>query len=176
MSHLKANKGQLVVDFSDEEDEVTVTKNPKLEESFVAKKDVFFIIKSVPGDGHRIVNCFSTLLGRATSEVLNELWQDFLDNVEKYMKFGEYENSEQFLWWFQQCVFDKTYDHDTNDLVLEALSKIYKHWIFLFENSIDNPPCRVIGQKFTKCINFIKRGDHYNLVVSSEKLKISGTR
>ena len=48
------------------------------------------------------------------------------------------------------------------------------HRIFIFENSIDNPPCGVIGEKFTKCINLIKRGNHYNFVVSSEKRKISG--
>ena len=50
------------------------------------------------------------------------------------------------------------------------------HRIFIFENSIDNPSSRVIGERFTKCINLIKRGDHYNLVVSSEKRKIPGTR
>ena len=37
-------------------------------------------------------------------------------------------------------------------------------------------PSRVIGERFTKCINLIKRGDHYNLVVSSEKRKIPGAR
>ena len=45
------------------------------------------------------------------------------------------------------------------DLVLEELSKIYIHRIFTFENSIDNPPWGVIGEKFTECINLIKRGD-----------------
>ena len=43
----------------------------------------------------------------------------------------------------------KNYDHDTADLVLEALSIIYMHRIFIFENSIYNPPCGVIGEKFT---------------------------
>ena len=128
------------------------------------------------GDGHCIVNCFSIFFGKATSDVLNELWQVFLNNVEKYMKFGEYENSEQLLQCLQQYVFDKNYDRDTMDLVLEALSKIYMHRIFIFESSIDTPPCGGIREKFTKCINLIKRGDHYNLVVSSEKQKISRAR
>ena len=65
------------------------------------------------------------------------------------MKFREYENSEQLLQCLQQYIFDKNYDHGTVDLVLEPLSKIYMHQIFIFENSIDNPPCRVIGEKFT---------------------------
>ena len=92
------------------------------------------------------------------------------------MKFGEYKSSEQLLECLQQYMFDKKYDHKTVDLVLEALSKIYMHRIFIFENSIDTPPCGGIREKFTKCINLIKRGDHYNLVVSSEKQKISRAR
>ena len=73
------------------------------------------------------------------------------------MKFGEYKSSEQLLECLQQYMFDKKYDHKTVDLVLEALSKIYMHRIFIFENSIGNPFCRVIGEKFTKCIILIKR-------------------
>ena len=99
------NEGQLVVISSDEEDEVIITKKPKLEESVVANRDVFFSIKSVAGEGHCIVNCFSTFFGKATSAVLNELWQEFHNNVEEYMKFGEYENSEQLLQCLQQYIF-----------------------------------------------------------------------
>ena len=53
---------------------------------------------------------------------------------------------------------------------------MYMHQIFIFENSIDNPPYGDIGEKFTKYINLIKPGYHYNLVVSSEKQKTSGAR
>ena len=77
--------------FLDEEDEVTITKKPKLEESVVANGDAFFSVKGVPGDGHCIVNCFSTFFGKVTSEDLNEIWQEFHNNIEEYMKFGEYE-------------------------------------------------------------------------------------
>ena len=52
----KINERWLVVICSDEEDEVIITKKPKLEKSFATNKDVFFSIKSVPGDGHCIVN------------------------------------------------------------------------------------------------------------------------
>ena len=48
------------------------------------------------------------------------------------MKFGEYENSEQLLQCLQQYIFDKSYDHDTVDLVLKALSEIYMYRIFIF--------------------------------------------
>ena len=92
---------QLVVISPDEEDEAIITKKPKLEESFVANRDIFFSIKSVPGDGHCIVNCFSIPSGKATSEGLN---QKFHNNVEEYMKIGEYENSEQSLQCLQQYI------------------------------------------------------------------------
>ena len=75
-----------------------------------------------------------TFLGKGTSEILNELH----NNVEEYMKFGEYENSEQLLQPLQQYTFEKNYDNDTVDLELEALSKICMHRIFIFENSIDS--------------------------------------
>ena len=101
------NEGQVVVISFDEEDEVIITKNPELEESVVANRDVFFSRKSVPGDGHCIVNCFSTFFGKATSEVLNVLWQEFHNNVEEYMKFGEYENSEQLLQCLQRIFLTK---------------------------------------------------------------------
>ena len=114
-------------------------KKPKLEESVVANRDAYFSTKSVPGDGHCIVNYFSTFFGKATSKVLNELWQEFHNNIEEYMKFGEYVNSEQLFQCLQQYIFEKKYDQNTVDLVLEALSKIHMHRIFIFENSIDNP-------------------------------------
>ena len=76
----KMNEGQLIVISSDKEDEVIITKKPKLEESVVANRDVFFSIKSVRGDGHCTVNCFSTFFGKATSKVPNELWQQFHNN------------------------------------------------------------------------------------------------
>ena len=47
----KMNEGQLIVISSDEEDEVIITKKPKLEESVVANRDVFVSIKSVRRDG-----------------------------------------------------------------------------------------------------------------------------
>ena len=117
----KMNEGQLVVISSDEEDEVIITKKLKLEESVVTNRDAFFSIKSVPGDGHCIVDCFSTCFGKVTSEILNELWQEFHNNVQEFMKFGEYGNSEQLLQCLKQYIFDKNYNHDTVDLMLEAL-------------------------------------------------------
>ena len=113
----KMNEGQVVVISSEEEDEVIMTKKPKLEQSAVANRDVFFSIKSALGDGHCLVNCFLTFLRKATSEVLKELSQEFHNNVEEYMKFEEYENPEQLLQCLQQYIFDKNYDLNTVDLI-----------------------------------------------------------
>ena len=113
----KMNEGQVVVISSEEEDEAIMTRKPKLEQSAVANRDVFFSIKSVPGDGHCLVNCFLTFLRKATSEVLKELSQEFHNNVEEYMKFEEYENPEQLLQCLQQYIFDKNYDLNTVDLI-----------------------------------------------------------
>ena len=52
----KMNEGQLVVISSNEEDEVYITKKPKLEESVVTNRDAFFSMKSFPGNGHCIVS------------------------------------------------------------------------------------------------------------------------
>ena len=78
----KMNGGQLVVISSDIVDEVIIMKKAKLEESDVANRDLFFSIKSVPRDGHCIVNCFLIFLAKATSEVLNDLWQELHNNLE----------------------------------------------------------------------------------------------
>ena len=51
----KINEWHLVVNSSDEEDEDFIKKKPKLEESFVTNRDVFFSKNTVPGDGY----CYS---------------------------------------------------------------------------------------------------------------------
>ena len=112
----KMNEGQVVVISSEEEDEAIMTRKPKLEQSAVANRDVFFSIKSVPGDGHCLVNCFLTFLRKATSKT-KRTSQEFHNNVEEYMKFGEYENPEQLLQCLQQYIFDKNYDLNTVDLI-----------------------------------------------------------
>ena len=56
-----------------------------LQKRFVGNRDVFLSIKIVPGDGHCIGNCFSKFWGKATSEVLNKLWQEFHINEEEYI-------------------------------------------------------------------------------------------
>ena len=60
-------------------------------------------------------------------------------------------------------------NHDTVNLVFEALSKIFQHRVFLFEGSLTNSPRGIVGEKYNRCINVLKRGDHYNLIAVNEK-------
>ena len=67
-------------------------------ERFASNRHVFFSIKGILGDGHCIVNYFATFLGKATSEALNELWQEFCNNLEKYN--WNLENMRSLSNWF----------------------------------------------------------------------------
>ena len=46
------------------------------------------------------------------------------------MGFSEYSSTEELLKSLEEYIFNKRYDHDTVDLVFEALSKIFKHTSF----------------------------------------------
>lgn len=147
---------------SSEEDEIVenLSKKPKVED---------FTVHRVDGDGHCIINCFVTFLKKDKNEILDILWNEFRENVNTYIQFGEYTSTNELLECLQEYVHNRKYNQDTVDLVLEALSKVFLLRIFIFEGSLNNDPLGVIGEKFTKCINLIKSGDHYNLVVSSTK-------
>ena len=85
------------------------------------------------------------------------------------MGFSEYKSTEEFLKSLEVYIFNKRYNHDTVDLVFEALSKIFKHRVFIFEASLTNSPRDIVGEKYNRCINVLKRGDHYNLIAVNEK-------
>ena len=46
------------------------------------------------------------------------------------MGFSEYSSTEELLKSLEEHIFNKRYNHDTVDLVFEALSKIFKHTSF----------------------------------------------
>ena len=79
------------------------------------------------------------------------------------MGFSEYKSTEEFLKSLEVYIFNKRYNHDTVDLVFEALSKTFQHRVFIFEESLTNSPRGKVGEKYNRCINVLKRGDHYNL-------------
>ena len=85
------------------------------------------------------------------------------------MGFSEYKSTEEFLKSLEVYIFNKRYNHDTVDLVFEALSKTFQHRVFIFEESLTNSPRGIVGEKYNRCINVLKWGDHYNLIVVNEK-------
>ena len=97
-------------------------KNVKLEK----EENVNFTVKTIPGDGHCIVNCVSMFLGKDTSEILFLLRNKFQENIHLYMVFSEYKSTEELLKCFEECIFNKSYNHDTVDLVFQALSKVFQ--------------------------------------------------
>ena len=97
-------------------------KNVKLEK----EENVNFTVKTIPGDCHCIVNCVSMFLGKDTSEILFLLRNKFQENIHLYMVFSEYKSTEELLKCFEEYIFNKSYNHDTVDLVFQALSKVFQ--------------------------------------------------
>ena len=106
---------------------------------------------------------------KGSSEILSLLWNKFQENIHLYLGFSEYSSTEELLKSLEEYNFNKCYNHDTVDLVFEALSKIFEHRVFIFEESLKNSPRGIVGEKYRRCINVLKRGDHYNLIVQNEK-------
>ena len=85
------------------------------------------------------------------------------------MGFSEYGSAEELLKSLEEYIFYKRYNHDNVDLVFETLSKIFRHRVFIFEESLTNSPRGIAGEKYNRCINVLKRGDHNNLIIVNEK-------
>ena len=107
--------------------------------------------------------------GKDSSEILSLPWNEFQENIPLYMGFSEYNSTEELLKSLEEYIFNKCYNHDTVGLVFEALSKTFQHRVFIFEESLTNSPRGIVGKKCNLCINVLKRGDHYNLIVVNEK-------
>ena len=107
--------------------------------------------------------------GKDSFEIFSLLWNEFQENIHLYMGFSEYKSTEKLLKSLKEYIFNKHYNHDTVDLVFEALSKIFQHRVFIFEESLTNSPCGMGGVKYNRCINVLKRGDHCNLINVNEK-------
>ena len=145
---------------SREEDDLLVIK---------PKKQINFTVKTILRDGHCTVNIFQCFFGKDSSEIFSLLWNQFQENIHLDMGFSEYSSTEELLKSLEEDILNKRYNHDTVDLVFEALSKIFQHRVFIFEESLTNSPRGIVGEKYNRCINVLKRGDHYNLIVVNEK-------
>ena len=99
--------------------------------------------------------------GKDSSEILSLLWNEFQENIHLYMGFSEYSSTEELIKSLEEYIFNKRYNHDTVDLVFEVLSKIFQHRVFIFEESLTNSPRGMVGEKYNRCNDVLKRGDHY---------------
>ena len=80
---------------SGEEDDLLIIKLKKVK--LEKNNNVSFIVKTIPGDDHCIVNCFSTFFGKDSSKILSLLWNEFQENIQLYMGFSEYDSTEELL-------------------------------------------------------------------------------
>ena len=110
---------------SGEEDDLLIIKPKKVK--LEKEENVNFTVKTIPGDGHCIVTCFSMFFGKDSSEILSLLWNEFQKNSHLWMGFSEYNSTEELLKSLEEYIFNKRYNHDAVDLVFEALSKIFQH-------------------------------------------------
>ena len=60
---------------SSEEEDLLIIKPKKVK--LEREENVNFTVKTIPGDGHCIVNCFSMFFGKGSSEILSLLWNEF---------------------------------------------------------------------------------------------------
>ena len=73
------------------------------------------------------------------------------------MGFSEYNSTEELLKSLEEYIFNKRYNHDTVDLVFEALSKNVRHRVFIFKESLTNSPRGIVGEKYSRCTNVSKK-------------------
>ena len=139
---------------SGEEDDLLIIKPKKVK--LEKEENVNFTVKTIPADGHSIENCFSMFFGKDSSKILSLLWNEFQENNHLYLGFSEYNSTEELLKSVEEYIFNKRYNHDTVDLVFDALSKIFQHRVFIFEESLTNSPRGIVGEKYNRCINVLK--------------------
>ena len=128
-------------------------KKVKLEK----EENVNFTVKTIPGDGHCMVNCFSMFFGKDSSEILSLLWNKFQENIHLYMGFSEYKSTEEFLKSLEEYIFNKRYNHNTVDLVLEALSKIFDKFSTWHSWTEKQSMCKCLEKRRSLQLNLRKR-------------------
>ena len=128
-------------------------KKVKLEK----EENVNFTVKTIPGEGHCIVNCFSMFFGKDSSEILSLLWNKFQENTHLYMGFSEYKSTEELLKSLEDYILNKRYNHDTVDLVFEALSKIFDKFSMWHSWREVQSMCKCLEKRRSLQLNLRKR-------------------
>ena len=119
---------------SGKEDDLFIIKPKKVK--LEKEENVNFTVKTIPGDGYCIVNCFPMFFRKDSSEILSLPGDEYQENIHLYVGFSKYKSTEEFLKSLEEYIFNKRYNHDTVDIVFEALSKIFQRRVFYLKNHL----------------------------------------
>ena len=101
------------------------------EEEDMEQTDQNFTIHEVSGGGHCMLHCFSKNVDEPSAHVLNRLWNEINDNVYTYIEFGSYNSANELRKELSKYACEKSYDNDTADLVVEALSRVFEYKVLI---------------------------------------------
>ena len=88
-----------------------------------------FRIKSIPGNGDCIENCFATHFKEPLDRVLDRLDSQFRENITFYKDFSEFIEDE-ILRGVYAYATDRKYNSSTVDMFLNAMARIYNTKVF----------------------------------------------
>ena len=98
---------------------------------------------------------------------MQRLWNEINSKTDVYLQFREYESPDALWNELTKYTFDKAYDHDTADLVMEALSKIFKCKVLIQDGNPQKNLTCIIGHTFSSAIYLIKSREDYNLLIQA---------
>ena len=119
---------------SGKEDDLFIIKPKKVK--LEKAENINFTIKTIPGDGYCIANCFPMFFGKDSSEILSLPGDEYQENIHLYVGFSKYKSTGEFLKTLEEYIFNRRYNHDTVNLVFEALSKIFQRRVFYLKNHL----------------------------------------
>jgi hypothetical protein len=136
-----------------------------------------YTVKKIVGDAHCILRCFSEQFDKPISNVISRLRCEFKNNVGKYLQFTELVE-EELLNELETYIIEKKYNNSTTDLVLEALSCIFKCHLIIYVsgNICDREAITKVGERFDQRVFLQKKGDHFNLLLPKVKEESTSER
>ena len=139
-------------------------KRVKLE---IPETSTLFSVKEVKADGHCLIRCFAEYFKENIDMVISRLRDEFKRNIDVYEAFSSF-SSHELLSELNQYLEYKKYNTNTVDQVMEALAKIYKHRIFIFDGDISGEPTGYVGEQYKNNLYLQRSSDHYDLVIKNE--------
>ena len=122
-----------------------------------------FRIKSIPGDGNCIANCFATHFKESLDRVLDRLDSKFRENIAFYKDFFEF-NKDEILREVYANITERRLRNSTVNMFLNAFARIYNTKVVIHNSGIDVVNT-AIGCNFENIIHLFKNEDHFDLMV-----------